>query len=265
MGVVRFSTGYRNHVLTGGPFKSAFQNGAIYGYSGAMPSSADEAPTGTNLIIFTTSSATRTAETLASGSVTLTGGSSGSVTSITVNSVQLLSDDPFDAAATSVAYNTSLTQTAADVVTQINKGTWWHRYTATSSGAVITLKPIPGFGDSVNGHTVAFTGSTITATTSNMASGVDPANGLKFGNSASGALTKDGTWSGAGITDGSLGYIRFVGSQADAGGSSTTLIRMDMDAATAAAFFNLSSTTIATGATVTIDTATFTEQATVTG
>lgn len=264
MSIVRASTGYRNFLLRGGSFQQAFQNGMIQGYSGTMPTSADNAPGTTNLINFTAGSAARTAEVCGYGTVTLTGGAAGTVDSITVNSVQMLSPDQFTAAVP-VAYNTSLTQTAADVVTQINKGTWWHKILASSSGAIITLTYLPGYGDSVNTHVVACSSTTITNSTANVANGVDPANGLKFGATASGAITKDGTWSGVGLVDGTLGWVRMIGSVADAGGSSTTLIRLDMDAATAAAYFDMSSTTIAVGATVTISSGTFTEQTTVSG
>lgn len=250
MSIIHVSTAARTLLMQGVGFQRLFQNGAIYRYSGTMPASADTASAGTLLDIITQASGTRTAETLASGTVTLTGGAAGSVDSITVNSVQLLSANQFSAAS-AVAYNASLTQTAADVATQINKGTWWHQYTATSSGAVITLKPIPGLGDSVNTHVVAFTGTTITATTANMSGGVDPANGLQLGTTAAGVIAGSGTWSGVGLADGTVGWARWIGSASDAMGASTTQIRMDMDAATAGAIMQGLSMAVATGATST--------------
>ena len=264
MSVVRFSTAFRDHRASGGSLQSALQNGSIIGYSGPQPTSADSAPTGaTKLIEFTAGSAAKTSEVCASGSVTLTDGASGSVNSITVDSVELLAANRFGSAVP-VAFNSSLTQTAADVAAQINLGTWHHRYRATSSGAVISIYALPGMGDVPNGYVVASTCTTITTTDANLSGGVDPANGLQFGATSSGAIVKSGVWSGVGIAAGTVTWVRFIGSIADAQGESTTQIRMDMDAATAAAFFEMSSTAIAVGATVTIDSATFTEQSVVT-
>lgn len=103
------------------------------------------------------------AETLATGTVTLASGSSGSVTALQVNGVDILG--------ASVAYNTSLTQTAADVVTQINSNT--RKFTATSAGAVITIRDIADSGALHNGQTITVTATGITATTTAMAGGVD--------------------------------------------------------------------------------------------
>lgn len=256
----KLSTALRNHRLGGGALRGALQNGALLLYSNTQPSSANDAPNGTLLCKITQASGTKTDEVCGTGTVTLTGGASGSVDSITVNSVQMLASSPY-AAATTVAYSADLTTTAANVVAQINLGTWWHQYSATSSGTVITLTRRPGAGDSVNTHVVAFTGTTITATTTNIANGVDPANGLQFGAVSAGVLGKSGTWSGVNLADGTVGWARFVGSVADAGGSSTTLIRLDMDVATAAATLTMSSTTLASGATTTIDSVSITEPA----
>jgi len=248
----RYSTGYRTFRMRDGSFQRALQNGALLIYSGTQPATADTAPSGTLLCTITQASGARTAEVLASGTVTLTGGAAGTVDSITVNSVQMLSPNQFSAAVP-VSFNASLTQTAADTATQINKGTHWHGYVATSAGAIITLKPAPGLGDSVNGHVVACTSTTITNTPANMASGVDPANGIQWGTTASGEITKEGVWSGVNAATGTAGWARFVGSIADAGGASTTLIRVDMDIATAGTVMTMSSTSLAAGATTTID------------
>lgn len=98
----------------------------------------------------------------ATGTVTLTGGASGSVDAITVNGVNVMSG--------SVAFNTSLTQTAADVVTNINAHTSTPDYTATSNGAVITISAtVAGYGP--NGYVVAVTTTTITSSKTDMAGG----------------------------------------------------------------------------------------------
>lgn len=256
----KLSTGLRNYRLGGGALRGAFQNGALLLYSGTQPATADTAASGTLLCKITNNSGAKTDEVCGTGTVTLTGGAAGTVDSITVNSVQLLASSPY-AAATAVAYTTDLTTTATNTAAQINLGTWHHKYSATSSGAVITLTRQPGAGTSVNTHVVAFTGTTITATTANIAGGVNPANGLLFGAVTAGVLDKSGTWSGVNLADGTVGWARFVGSVADAGGTSTTAIRLDMDAATAGAILTMASTTLTNGATTTIDSVALTEPA----
>lgn len=95
--------------------------------------------------------------------VTLTGGSSGSVDTITINSVALLGSP--------VSYSTSLTVTAAAVVSAINSGTGTHGYTATNVNAVITISANISLGSTPNNYAVAVTATTITFTKTNMAGG----------------------------------------------------------------------------------------------
>jgi hypothetical protein len=249
----RYSTGYRNFKMNGGSFQKAVQNGALLIYSGTQPATADTAPSGTLLCTITASSGARTAEVRALATVTISG-AAGSVNSITATAaaIELLAPNQFSAAVP-VAFNTTLTQTATDVCTQINKGTWWHGYEATSSVGAVTIKPLPGLGDSINAADITATCTTLTTVDVDFASGVDPANGLQFGATASGEITKSGTWSGVNAATGTAGWARFVGSIADAGGASTTLIRVDMDIATAGSIMTMSSTTLTSGATTTID------------
>src|SRR5574340_759925 len=140
---LRLSSGARNFVLQHGSLKKAFQGGKILIYSGAQTSSADAAPTGTLLCTVTKSSGAHTAEVQASGPVTLTGGAAGSVDTVTVNSVNILTNG-------AVPFNTSLTQTAADLAAAINLSESYPEYTATSSGAVVTIKAARGAGAAPN-------------------------------------------------------------------------------------------------------------------
>lgn len=249
---LRYSTAARNHMAQYGGLKDAFQNGKIEIYSGSQPSSADAAVTGTLLCTVTAASGTHTPETLSSGTVTLTGGSSGSVDQVAVNSVNLLS--------AAVPFNTSLTQTAADVAAAINANAQNSpvKYKASSSGAVITIKALPGTGTTPNGYTVVSTVTTITKTDGNMAGGVAPVNGLKWGAAAAGAIAKlaSQTWSGVNGNSGTAGWYRAYGSVSDAGGLDTTetYIREDGAIATSGAQLNLSSVSLTNGATTTIST-----------
>lgn len=244
---LRLSTKLRDYVNADGSIKSALQNGEIKIYSGAQPATADAAPTGTLLCTITAASAARTAEVLATGTMTLSG-SAGSVDTVTVNSIGIL-----DAA---VAFNTNLTQTAADLAAAINASSSAPDYTATSSGAVVTIAAMRRTGASVNTFAVAGTLTTMTATYAALSGGVTAANGLKFGTSAAGVLSKLAAqaWSGIAAASGTAGWFRHTGSVADSGviDSAATEMRMDGAISTSGAQLNMSSTAITSGATQTI-------------
>jgi hypothetical protein len=245
---LRYSTGLRNFMAGIGSYKRAFQNGRIEIYSGAQPSTADAAVTGTLLCTITDNAQARTAEVLSSGSVTLTGGASGSVNTLTVNGIEVMG--------AAVAFNTSLTQTAADMATQINRYNGGEEYLATSSGAVLTLTALPGTGTMPNGFVVASSVTTITKTDANMAGGVTAVNGLKYEFPSGGGISKlaSQTWSGVNAASGTAGWYRQYGSVADAGGLDSTYVyyREDGAIATAGAELNLSSTALVASATTTI-------------
>ena len=101
----------------------------------------------------------------ASGTVTLTGGAAGSVDSILVNGVQMLS--------AVVPFNTTLAQTATDVANNILFNTTSPNYVATALGAVITITAVPGAGSSPNGFDVTSSATTITTTDIDMYNGID--------------------------------------------------------------------------------------------
>jgi hypothetical protein len=100
----------------------------------------------------------------ATGTVTLTGGASGSVDSITVNGVNIMSG--------AVSFTTDLPTTAAAVVTNINLHISTPDYTATSVGPVITITAVtPGV--QTNGYAVVASTTTITASDTDMVGGSD--------------------------------------------------------------------------------------------
>lgn len=104
-------------------------------------------------------------EVLAQGSVELLTGGSGSVDSILVNSVEILSAP--------VNFNTDLPTTASDVAANINAFSSSPNYDAVAVGSVITITAKPGTGSGPNGFTVVSTCTTITKTDTNMSGGTD--------------------------------------------------------------------------------------------
>lgn len=221
---IRLSTGLRNFMTQHGSFKTAMQGGKVEFRTGSQPATPETAVSGTLICTFTAASGARTNEVVASGTVTLTGGASGSVDTVTVNSVNLIP-------AGAVPYNASLNQTAADLATAINLGQSSPEYRAEASGAVVTIYAMLGAGAAPNGFVVTATLTTITASYANMASGVTSINGLSWGNAASGLIDRlsTQTWSGVNADTGTVGWFRAYGAVTDAGStdSAGTTIRMD--------------------------------------
>lgn len=251
---LKYSSALRNFMAAIGSYKTAFQNGRIEIYTGAQPATADAAATGTLLCTITSSSGALTNEVLSSGTVTLATGAAGSVDTLTVNGVEVMG--------AVVPFNTSLTQTAADVAVQINRYNSYAEYIASSSGAVVTIKALPGTGITPNGFIVASTATTITKVDANMAGGVAGVNGLRFGAPAGGAIAKlsTQTWSGVNAGTGTAGWYRQYGSVADAGAADTNLVfyREDGAISTAGAELNMSSTALIALATTTLGTSALT-------
>lgn len=251
--MIKYSTGLVDFLMQNGSFKRAFVNGELQVRTGSQVVTADTAVSGTLLCTYTLASGARTAETLPAASVTLASGGSGSVTSITIGGYEILG--------ATVAFNGTLAQTATDVATQINKycSRGFAEVTAAAVSTKVTITATRASGN-ITGATVA-TCSTITTTDVAMGTeiaGVTPVNGLGFGTSALGILSKDGVWSGVAAATGTAGWYRLVGSVTDAGGLSATAIRMDGSCGTSGADLNMATTSIVVANTYSIDTATFT-------
>lgn len=244
----RLSAALRNYAASQGSYRHALQGGKIEIYSGSQPSTAEAAPTGTLLCTITDSSGAHTNEVLAVGTIELTGGASGSIDTVTVDGVSLI-----DAA---VPFNSTLTQTAADLAAAINRNSSNPEYTATAASQTVTIRATRGAGASANGLVVASTTTTITKTDSNMSGGVNSANGLKFEIAAAGVLGKrsDQTWTGVAVATGTAGWFRFTGPVADSGAldSTESQIRLDGTISTSGQQLNFSSTSFVSGATQTV-------------
>lgn len=252
---LRFSPALQNFIATRGSWKEFFDNGTIEIYSGTQPATADLAVAGTLLATLTNNAGAKTNETRAAGTVTLNSGAAGSVDTVTINGQELLGG--------AVAFNTSLTQTAADVALKINRNPANKIVVASAAGPVVTFTAVPGLGAAANGWTVVSTVTTITKTDVNLSGGVTAVNGLKMDyNPVAGAFTKDNTqtWSGNAVATGTAGWFRYKGAVADAGAldSAAVFMRMDGNIATSGANMNMSSTAITSGALQTLSTFQFT-------
>ena len=222
----RNSMGLRNFLLAEGSEARAFSGGIIELRSGPQPASPNNAATGTLLGTITLAGGAHTKEVKAIGTVQLTGGASGNISSITINSIEVLG--------ATVTYSASLAATADLIVAQINRyqTKTGVEYTATSDGTAtptISITPILGVGALANGWVVASTASTLTKTDGNMAGGVTAVNGLSYEAVASGVLAKSTleAWSGTWVASGTIGHFRMKAAVVDADAASQTLLRKD--------------------------------------
>lgn len=256
---IRLSTGARNGLAGRLGFAAMFNHGYIKVFSGAQPANADAAETGTLLGIFTKSSGSLTKETRATGKITITGASGGSINNITVGGLNIIPDG-------SITVSGDTTSTlAAKLCDAINRNGIME---ASVSGAEVTIKGRPGTGVT----TAAVTGSltTATATYVNMGSGVAgvaPVNGLILGAEASGVIAKpsDHVWSFNGVAAGTAGWARFYSSD---GGDTGGLIsgapwypRLDGACGVGSGDFLMSTIAITVGLPVTMDTFQWTQPA----
>lgn len=252
----RLSTGARNLLTQAMGFGAIFNRGTIRIYSGSQPANGDAAVTGTHLGTISVASGAVTKETRATGSIELTGGSSGSVNTVTVGGLNIIPDG-------AVAFNTSLNQTASDLCDAINRN---GIMMASVSGAVVTLKG--RYGTGVTTAAVSATLTTITASYVNMGSGVAgvaPVNGLILASPSAGVIAKpsDHVWSFAGIAAGTAGWARFYSSDGgDSGGllsGAPWYARLDGSCGVGSGDFQMSTIAITAGLPVTMDTFSWTQ------
>lgn len=249
---IRESTGLRNHLLSGGSFRSAFDGGKLEIYSGVQPASANDAPTGTKLVTITAGSGAHTAEVQPTGTAVLAG-SAGTVTGMTVDGEEIMGS--------TATFVDTLANLAIAVRNIINRNPKNLRFKASASGATVTITARPGIGANLNSIGVLVTtgagGITSTDTDiGNVVAGVNQANGLLFDDASAGSVIKlaSQTWSGVIAADGTAGWFRLKGPIADADNAdaSEVVLRLDGSVAVSGGDMNVTSTTYATGATETI-------------
>jgi hypothetical protein len=254
--MLRFSTALRNAVASGMSWQEVLAGSRLMLFSGSQPSSADDIYNGTKLCVFTEDSGSYTAETKASATVQVASGDSGTIDSVTVGGFPLI--DP----TATVAWNTDVSTTASDLCDAINDYENGLGYAATVDGDTVTISAGKGMGTKSNGIALAVTTTTIVVTAdSTFTGGVDAVNGMSFGEAVAGVMTKaSGTWSGDPVAGGTAGWFRIVCSGDDdlSADDDEEYMRIDGGIATSGSDINLSSTTITSGVTQTINSFTWT-------
>ena len=120
----------------------------------------------------------------ATGTITLATGAAGSIDTLTVNGVSIISG--------AVSFVTSLAATATALAANINAHTSVPDYTASAVGTTVTITAVTG-GTGSNGFVVAATYTTLTGSTTNMTGGA-------FGSTLADGIVITGVTSGATAT-----------------------------------------------------------------
>jgi hypothetical protein len=240
-----WSTGARDLVGNFCDYKRMLQGGKMLIFGSTVPASADAAQSSTLLCTVTLAEGAHTPEVCAAGSVTLAG-NTGSVTSITV--------DGFEILGSTCTYVDSPSNLATLVAATINAYVPpdGPRYRATTSAAKVIITAMPGTGTTPNTNVVSTT-VTGSVTKTDVAIGTEVAgvasvNGLTYGAISGGILAKgSGSWSGLNSAGGTATHFRILGSIADNGLASTTLVRVQGTCGYGTGDFPLSSTTLVNG------------------
>lgn len=245
---IRFSTGTRNGLAAGLGFQGMFNRGYMKVFSGSQPANADAAETGTLLGTISDNSGAVTKETRATGTITITGASGGTINNITVGGKNIIPDG-----AITVSGDTTATL-AAKLCDAINRNGIME---ASVNSAIVTIKGRPGSGNITD--TVSGSLTTATASYGNMSGGVAPVNGLILLPPNAGVIAKPSTqiWSMAGLLVGTAGWFRFYSSDtADSGAIITGapyFCRMDGTCGVGSGDAQLSSLSVSSGSPHTVD------------
>jgi hypothetical protein len=159
-------------------------------------------------------------------------------------------------AGSTVAFNSSLTQTAVDVVTTIGNVVTYPDFTAESSSAELFVVAPKATGSAINGlrlFGVGVGGLTVTIENGGRptTAGVDAIGGITWqGIPADGAIAKENTAAqGTIASTGTANWIRFCFDPADDGlSASTTYKRLDVSYGVSGADINGSTTSLVAGA-----------------
>lgn len=253
---LRFSTSVKNqawNAIAGGVSKTySLNDGRIAIYSGTQPANADAAVTGTLLGTITKSAGAY------SPGVYQSTDDDNVCASQAVTSGSNMSLNGAGAGTLGVGYFVTISSAATE-----DLRTALFRITGTGNNDEAIVEYLAGGNNATVYSVNQFKTVTEiyplkpTAFASNVKVGYAITNGLAFGLSAAGVLSKHTgqTWQFTAVASGTAGWFRWMGDDTDAGGISTTLPRIDGRITTdgGGGEMILSSLTITSGATTTID------------
>ena len=230
-------------------FVGAMQRGCIEIYSGAMPITADAAPTGTLLGRITNNGAAFTPEVVGSTVVTFSG-SSGSLTALTVAGFDVLGKQ----VPVTMQIGDTLVAFAKQVADAINLA-GFYRATATSNTVMIAGLPDTGWRNNGAAVVVSVGAGDLSATLSSqtITGGVDAVGGLGWSAPSGGKVTKKGVWSFTGLANGTAGWFRMKSSEADTNQANAPYPRCDGSIGVGSGEMSLTNLSIVVGAPTTVD------------
>jgi len=269
--VERLSTGLRNWLLDMGSMREAFKDCTLKIYSGAAPTSADDAVTGNLLVTITKASGS-----VASGSGALAGTNEAWRLHIQstgrTGAVDVKVRIKFNRAGVATGTSSALYTFNANVLPNPTGKTYGNvkdGFVQYINDLQLPIIAVPGGSGSsgatgsgwvyvacrVPGDKIVISGATgdCQVTAAKLKAG-NRGNFLYFNYATGGAISKTvDTWSGEVATTGVAGYFRIVQDDDD-GTSSTSQIRLQGSVSTSGAELNLSNTSLTDGTTLTIDT-----------
>jgi hypothetical protein len=254
---IRRSTKLVNDLALGYGVRELLHDGRIFIYSGAQPTDADTAPSGTLLMTFTESGNSYTDATRALATIAIGGSATGTIATIKVGGMG------FNLLSAAVDFTTSATVTAGLIADNINALQNPLNIVAVASTTNVLLYTPYWLGAEANGLTFATTTTgSLTATSSgSFASGVTAVNGINFGETVTdGQISKESaTWQAEAVASGTAGWFRFIACGSTVDGVADEDIRFDGNVGTSNADLIISTTAVVSGAIHTVSTAPITE------
>jgi hypothetical protein len=230
-------------------FVGAMQRGCVEIYSGAMPITADAAPTGTLLGRITSNGVAFTHEVAGSTVMTFTG-ASGALTSLSAFGMNILGNQ----GPVYMQIGDTLATFAKRVADAVNL-CGVYRATATSNSVMLLTPSDTGSGH--NGGEVLFSvaGGDLSAALSSsvIAGGVNGDGGLSWSAPSGGKVTKAGTWSFVGLANGTAGWFRMKSSEADTNQANAPFPRCDGSIGVGSGEMSLTNLSVVVGAPTTVD------------
>jgi hypothetical protein len=247
---LKLSTKMRNALLSGEDVRRLFEDAVIKIWSGSSPSTANDAATGTLLVTISKASGTvSTGEvsTAKQAKLQITSHASGETFTVTINGTTYTytnTPDAGDATAVAAAVALMLDSSCPDV-SAMAAGTDTIYIRSNYKGVTFTITK----------------GGTGTSTLSDDAVANVTADTIRLAAASSGSISKASeVWSGVAVASGTAGYFRIQTSADDDTNDASNLLfpRLQGSVGVSGTEMTMSSTTIASGATQTIDSATIT-------
>lgn len=251
----KLSTYLRNYILGGGSYREAFKDSVMLVYTGTPPDDADDAASGTQLAVISSSGGAVLSTTYSvpsTWSVTIPGAHVSGTYILTVTSETTAYTCSFDTEATGSEGHASNDTIARGLAREVvNHCPQVFAIAEGANSKLYIQSRVPGIN-----LAVADGGGTVTIVTFAEIIAETAANTVRFTIPSSGSMGKDAlVWSDTVLVTGVAGYFRIVTPVDLAQAADTTFLypRLQGSISTSGAELNLSNTSLTAAATLTID------------